>query len=87
MALFSSAEAIVCVHGAALTNLLWADPCCRVLVLFPYGWNEPHFMELAAFVGCTHAYVVGRDDTPGAVPPERLTACAGKTTSSSLHNS
>ena len=64
--LFSSAEAIVGVHGAALTNLLWAQPGCKVLELFPYGWNHPAYQELVAFVGCRYAYVVGSADAPRA---------------------
>jgi capsular polysaccharide biosynthesis protein len=64
--LFSSADAIVGVHGAALTNLLWARPECRVLELFPYGWNHPGYQEIAAFVGCRYGYIVGSDDAPRA---------------------
>ena len=64
--LFSSAEAIVGVHGAALTNLLWARPECKVLELLPFGWNHPGYQELAAFVGCPYGYIVGSPDAPRA---------------------
>lgn len=69
--LFSSAQCIVGVHGAALTNLLWARSSCKVLELLPYGWNHPGYQEIAAFVGCEYAYVVGRDDAPRAAGPDK----------------
>ena len=72
--LFSSAEAIVGVHGAALTNLLWAHPECKVLELLPYGWNHPGYQELAAFVGCRYGYIVGSPDAPRAAPLDKPAA-------------
>lgn len=63
--LFAGAGAIAGVHGAALTNLLFASPGTKVVEIFP-----PHTPEVSYFAAATHSaldyfYIVGE---PG---PER----------------
>ncbi|NNC88185.1 MAG: glycosyltransferase family 61 protein [Akkermansiaceae bacterium] len=52
--LFSSAQAVIAPHGAALANLVFAPPACRVLELFPDNLHSPHFENLAAICGIRH---------------------------------
>ncbi len=60
VALFSSAECIVGPHGAGLTHVLWAPSGAKVIDLFSSAHLNPFFMEIASFVGCDYAYIVGR---------------------------
>jgi len=46
--LFSEAEHIIAPHGAALTNLVFAPPTCRVLELFAANYLYPHYQNLSA---------------------------------------
>lgn len=45
--LFSEAELIVASHGAALTNLLFAPPTCRVFELFASNYVYPHYQDIS----------------------------------------
>jgi hypothetical protein len=47
--LFSQAEAIVAVHGAALTNLLFIQPGTKVIELMPYGYTHNCFHIIANY--------------------------------------
>jgi hypothetical protein len=47
--LFSQAEAIVAVHGAALTNLLFIQPETKVIELMPYGYTHNCFHIIANY--------------------------------------
>ena len=46
--IFSQAEAIIAPHGAALTNLLWAQPGARVLDIIPATAANPCFYYLSS---------------------------------------
>jgi hypothetical protein len=60
--LFSEASVIIMPHGAALTNLLYAPKCVKVLELSPYNNHAPNFAigyEIGAFLGCTYGALRG----------------------------
>lgn len=57
--LFAEAEAIVSVHGAALTNLMFAQPGTRVLELFPAGYFVKLYYLLASYAGADYYYLTG----------------------------
>jgi capsular polysaccharide biosynthesis protein len=48
---FSEAEAVVGVHGAALTNLLFCNPGTRVLELLPSDHSYPCYVSMAHHAG------------------------------------
>ena len=58
-AMFHTAEAIVGVKGAALTNVLFCRPGTPLIVLSPDEWWEPLFWDLASQVGCPYLEVFG----------------------------
>jgi capsular polysaccharide biosynthesis protein len=53
--LFSQAEAIVAVHGAALTNLLFIQPETKVIELMPYGYTHNCFHIIASYGQANYA--------------------------------
>ncbi|MDA0767430.1 MAG: glycosyltransferase family 61 protein, partial [Verrucomicrobia bacterium] len=56
--LFSQAELVIAPHGAALTNLLFAPPTCRVLELFASNYLFPHYRDLSETCGLDyHAHI------------------------------
>lgn len=57
---FARAEAVVAPHGAALSNLLFSPPGCRVLEFFPPFGGSASFYRLAA--ACGHNYACFIDD-------------------------
>lgn len=62
-ALFASAEVVVGVNGAALTNLVFCRPGTRVVVIHHPAYLSRWFYELAATRGLDYYYVVG-EPTP-----------------------
>ena len=52
--LFSSARGIVALHGAGLSNMIWAPPGCTILELFPRGAFNDCYARLA--LTCGHSY-------------------------------
>jgi capsular polysaccharide biosynthesis protein len=56
--LFARAEALCTVHGAALTNLLWCQPGCRVLELFADNFLNGVYEGIARYVGVQHRFLV-----------------------------
>ncbi len=56
--LFHSAEFIVGVHGAGLTNILWSGQA-KVLEIFPAGKFKPLYFFLAASLGQNYGFMVG----------------------------
>jgi capsular polysaccharide biosynthesis protein len=55
--LCASAEAIVAVHGAALTNMLFAPPGTRVVEIFTPGHRASFFLLLARACRLPHGFV------------------------------
>ena len=58
--LFTNAAAIVGTHGAALTNLLFARPCTKVIEIFPPGIHETSYFTASTHSGLEYYYMVGR---------------------------
>lgn len=64
--LFSSAECIMGVSGAALTNILFAPQGCKILSLNPNHGPEFFFWDIANILGQEFSYIFGP-----VVDPER----------------
>lgn len=56
-ALFAGAEAIVSVHGSALTNLLFASPNTMVIEIFPFDYPDAAFFATATYAGANYGYL------------------------------
>jgi capsular polysaccharide biosynthesis protein len=59
VALFASAELVVSVLGAALTNLVYCRPRTRVIEILPANLTFPVYLKLSATLGLDHAVSVG----------------------------
>ncbi|MBW4513579.1 MAG: glycosyltransferase family 61 protein [Scytonematopsis contorta HA4267-MV1] len=57
--LFSQAKAVVALHGAALTNLLFAQPGTKVIELAPFGYLNNCFYTLASHAKADYFYLQG----------------------------
>ena len=57
--LFANATAIIGVHGAALTNLLFAQPGTKVIELFPPSAQEPGMFTAATHSDLDYYYLLG----------------------------
>ena len=66
--IFSQAKIIVGPTGAALTNLLFADPGSTVIELLPNGLRNNCFCALANYSQANYYYSVGQDTKQGHVP-------------------
>ena len=62
--LFASAECIVGVSGAALTNILFAPQSCKILSLNPNQGPEYFFWDIANIVGQEFSYIFGPASDP-----------------------
>src|SRR6185312_9036773 len=49
--LFANAKQVCALHGAALTNLLWSNPGCRVLELVPQNFLNGVYEGIAEALG------------------------------------
>lgn len=58
--LFSQAEAVVALHGAGLTNLLFAPPGCKVLEIFDPNHMKVMYYALADVLDQRYWYIVGQ---------------------------
>ncbi|MEE3627363.1 glycosyltransferase family 61 protein [Nitrospirillum sp. BR 11752] len=58
--LFSSAEVVMGVKGAALTNLLFCAPEATAICLSPGDFVDPFFWDIAGQMGMAYAEVFGR---------------------------
>ena len=58
---FGSARIIVAVHGAALTNLLFAPPEATVVELFPRNHIKSPYLWIARGLGLNYVPVIGGD--------------------------
>jgi len=59
--IFAAAEVVVSVHGAALTNLVFARPHTRVVELLPANDPKPLFWHLARTMDLDYDLVVGTE--------------------------
>ena len=57
--LFASAETIIGVHGAALTNLLFASEGCKVVEMFPSEAQEASYFAAATYAKAEYYYLLG----------------------------
>lgn len=72
VALFSLADIIVAQHGAALVNLIWAQPKSCVVEISPYQTaKRVHFSHLAACMKQQYFEIV-QDHEHASVPPEEI---------------
>jgi hypothetical protein len=61
--LFSRAEAVVALHGAALANLLWCPAGCRVLELVPDNFVAGAFEIVARILDLPHDFMICGGDS------------------------
>ena len=67
--LFSRARGIVAVHGAGLTNMLWAAPGCTILEFQPDQLGDVGYRFLAQICGHDHSAILCHPfDHPQGVP-------------------
>ncbi len=66
-AAFRDAAMVAGVKGAALTNILFCAPPCRVVVLSPGDFPDPFFWDLAGQAGLPYGEVFGVTQTRGPV--------------------
>lgn len=57
--LFAEADAVVGVKGAALTNIVFAPPSCRVIVLSPADFIDPFYWDIASARRAPYAELFG----------------------------
>jgi hypothetical protein len=57
--LFSEAEAVVGLHGAGLTNTIFADSGCKILEIFDPNHVYVHYYALADIMGHNYWYLLG----------------------------
>ncbi len=57
-AMFYHARQIVSVHGAGLTNLVFAQPGARVVEIFPPDLLEPIYFQIATLFGLHYEPVI-----------------------------
>jgi Glycosyltransferase 61 len=62
LAAFSGAEVVVGVHGAGMTNLIFASPGARVLEIFPSDHRKTSNLHLSAEHGLSHQPFFGSDE-------------------------
>jgi capsular polysaccharide biosynthesis protein len=60
--LFARAEHVCALHGAALANLLWSQPGCRVLELVPANFLNGVFEGLSEALGIDHSFLLCKGD-------------------------
>ncbi len=72
VALFAGAEAIVALHGAGLTNLVFCDPGASVIEIFTPGFGNPCFGLVSAANDLRHATYCAE---PGGWPPNGTHDC------------
>jgi capsular polysaccharide biosynthesis protein len=58
-ALFRSAECVVGVKGAALTNIVFCSSTARLFVLSPADWPDPFYWDLASQLGMGYGEMFG----------------------------
>lgn len=67
-ALFAGAEAVLGVKGAAMTNILFAAPPCRLLLLSPADFIDQFYWNIASLRGIDYHELFGETLTRDGVP-------------------
>ena len=62
-ALFSQAEAVIGVKGAAMTNILFSGPVTSLLVMSPARFTDPFFYDIASTRGVAYSEAFGETTT------------------------
>ena len=57
--LFAEAEVVVGVKGAALSNIMFASPACRVIILWPADFIDPFYWDIASARHAPYAELFG----------------------------
>ncbi|MFO1080512.1 MAG: glycosyltransferase family 61 protein [Reyranellaceae bacterium] len=57
--LFASAEAVIGVKGAALTNIIFAPESCHLIVLSPSDFIDMFFWDIASVLGIGYSEIFG----------------------------
>jgi capsular polysaccharide biosynthesis protein len=60
--LFAGAEQICALHGAALTNLVWCEPACRVLELIPGTYMNGVYEGIGEAIGLNYDFLLCKGD-------------------------
>jgi Glycosyltransferase 61 len=63
--LFASADKIVAIHGASLTNLVFCKPGAKVIELVPARWQLPMFQNIARERGLDYHVIVCKEQYTG----------------------
>ena len=66
-ALFASAEAVLGVKGAAMANILFAAPSCRLILLSPADFIDQFCWNIASLRGIAYHELFGEILTRGKV--------------------
>ena len=66
-ALFAGAEAVLGVKGAAMTNILFARPSCRLILLSPADFIDQFYWSIASLRGIAYHELFGALVTRGKV--------------------
>jgi len=67
-ALFNHAEAVLGVKGAAMTNIMFANVDCRVMLLSPCRFIDPFYWDIASVRGMAYAELFGAVTTRRTSP-------------------
>jgi capsular polysaccharide biosynthesis protein len=51
ISLFSQAEAVIGVHGAGLSNIVFCQPDSQIIELLPTAWALPYYQSICKYVG------------------------------------
>jgi capsular polysaccharide biosynthesis protein len=71
--LLAEAAVVVAPQGAALANLVFANPATRVVDLLAPGWIAPYAWGTCALLGLEYAAIIGEGDrTPEGVLPQGI---------------
>jgi len=66
-ALFAGAEAVLGVKGAAMTNILFAAPSCRLILLSPADFIDQFYWNIASLRGVAYHELFGKIVAQGKV--------------------
>jgi capsular polysaccharide biosynthesis protein len=66
-ALFAGAEAVLGVKGAAMTNILFAAPSCRLILLSPADFIDQFYWNIASLRGIAYHELFGKIGARGRV--------------------